>query len=34
VKKVVYDLKPGRHEDEMALHEEGAHVATAHGISA
>ena len=34
VKKVVYDLKPGSHEDEMALHEEGAHVAAAHGISA
>src|SRR5947207_8716296 len=34
VKKVVFDLKPGTHEDEKALHEETAHVATAHGISA
>ena len=34
VKKVVYDLKPGTHDDEKALHEEGAHVAAAHGISA
>ena len=34
VKKVVFDLKPGSHEDEKALHEAGAHVATAHGISA
>jgi arylsulfatase len=34
VKKVVFDLKPASHEDEKALHEGGAHVATAHGISA
>ena len=34
VKKVVFDLKPGSHDDEKALHEAGAHVATAHGISA
>ena len=34
VKKVVFDLKPGTHDDEKALHEAGAHVATAHGISA
>ena len=34
VKKVVFDLKPGSHEDEKALHEAGAHVGTAHGISA
>ena len=34
VKKVVFDLKPGSHNDEQALHEAGAHVATAHGISA
>ncbi len=34
VKKVVFDLKPGTHEDEKALHETGAHVAAAHGISA
>ena len=34
VKKVVFDLKPGTHDDESALHEAGAHVATAHGISA
>ena len=34
VKKVVYDLKPASHEDEMALHEAGAHVAAAHGVSA
>ena len=34
VKKVVFDLKPGSHDDEKALHESGAHVATAHGISA
>ena len=34
VKKVVFDLKPGTHEDEKALHEATAHVATAHGISA
>ena len=34
VKKVVFDLKPGSHEDEKALHEGGAHVAAAHGISA
>ena len=34
VKKVVFDLKPGIHDDEKALHEAGAHVATAHGISA
>ena len=33
VKKVVFDLKPGTHEDEKALHEGGAHVAAAHGIS-
>ncbi len=34
VKKVVFDLKPSTHTDEKALHEAGAHVATAHGISA
>ena len=34
VKKVVFDLKPGTHEDEIALHEAGAHVAAAQGISA
>ena len=34
VKKVVFDLKPGTHDDERALHEASAHVATAHGISA
>ena len=34
VKKVVFDLKPGSHDDEKALHEAAAHVATAHGISA
>ncbi len=34
VKKVVFDLKPGSHDEEKALHEAGAHVATAHGISA
>ena len=34
VKKVVFDLKPGTHDDEKALHEAGAHVAAAHGISA
>ena len=34
VKKVVFDLKPAAHEDEKALHEATAHVATAHGISA
>ena len=34
VKKVVYDLKPGSHDDEKALHEAGAHVAAAHGINA
>ena len=34
VKKVVFDLKPSTHDDEKALHEAGAHVATAHGISA
>ena len=34
VRKVIFDLKPARHEDEKALHEAGAHVATAHGISA
>jgi arylsulfatase len=34
VKKVVFDLKPASHDDEKALHEAGAHVATAHGISA
>ena len=34
VKKVVFDLKPGSHEEEKALHEAGAHVAAAHGISA
>ena len=34
VKKVVFDLKPGSHDDEKALHEAGAHVAAAHGISA
>ena len=34
VKKVVFDLKPGTHDDEKALHEATAHVATAHGISA
>ena len=34
VKKVVFDLKPGSHDDERALHEAGAHVAAAHGINA
>ncbi len=34
VKRVVYDLKPGTHEDELALHEAGAQVAAAQGISA
>jgi arylsulfatase len=34
VKKVVFDLKPGSHDEEKALHEAGTHVATAHGISA
>ena len=34
VKKVVFDLKPASHEEEKALHEAGAHVAAAHGISA
>jgi arylsulfatase len=34
VKKVVFDLKPGSHEEEKALHEAGSHVAAAHGISA
>jgi arylsulfatase len=34
VKKVVFDLKPAKHEDEKALHEAAAHAATAHGISA
>ena len=34
VRKVVFDLKPGTHDQEKALHEAGAHVAAAHGISA
>jgi arylsulfatase len=34
VKKIVFDLKPGSHEDEKELHEAGAYVATANGISA
>ena len=34
VQKVVFDLKPAKHEDEQALHEAAAHAATAHGISA
>ena len=34
MKKVVFDLKPGSHDDEKALHEASAHVAAAHGISA
>ena len=34
VKKVVFDLKPGTHEDELALHEAGAAVAAAQGVSA
>ena len=34
VKKVVFDLKPARHEDEKALHEAATHSAAAHGISA
>ena len=34
VKKVVFDLKPGTHEDEKALHEARAHVATAQAVSA
>ena len=34
VKKVVFDLKPARHEDEQALHAAATHAATAHGISA
>jgi hypothetical protein len=34
VKKVVFDLKPSSHDDEQALHDAGAHVAAAHGISA
>ena len=34
VRKVVFDLKPGSHDEEKAQHETGAHVATARGISA
>ena len=34
VKKVVFDLKPGSHDEEKVLHETGAHIAAAHGISA
>ncbi len=34
VKKVVFDLKPGSHDDEKALHAAEAHVAAAQGISA
>ena len=34
VKQVIFDLKPGTHEDEKALHEGGAQVAAAQGISA
>ncbi len=34
VEKVIFDLKPGSHEDEKAPHKANAHVAAAHGISA
>ena len=34
VKRVVFDLKPGTHQDETALHEASAHVATAQAVSA
>ena len=34
VTKVVFDLKPGAHAVEQALHEAGAHVDAARGISA
>ena len=34
MKKIVFDLKPGTHDDEKALHEGGAQVAAAQGISA
>jgi hypothetical protein len=34
VRKVVFDLKPGSHEDEKALHETGTHEAAAQAISA
>ena len=33
VKKVVFDLKPDAHEDEMALHEHAAHHAVAAGVA-
>ena len=32
VKNVVFDLKPGTHEEEKALHEHETHVAVAQGI--
>jgi len=34
VNKVVFDLRPGSHDAEQALHEATATVATAHGMSA
>jgi arylsulfatase len=34
VKKVIFDLKPARHEDEKALHEAAQYAGVAHGASA
>ena len=34
VKKVVFDLKPGTHEDNQALHEQESIHAVAHGVGA
>ena len=33
VKRVVFDLKPGTHEDEQALHEHASRQAVAHGVA-
>jgi arylsulfatase len=34
VKKVVFDLKPARSEDEIVLHQHASNHAVAHGIGA
>jgi hypothetical protein len=33
VKKVVFDLKPAAHEDELALHQHNAHETVAAGAA-
>jgi len=33
VREVVFDLKPGTHEDEMTLHHHAAHHSVAAGVA-